>query len=69
MDAIPIKERISCTVRDATQLCGVSRSRLYELLRDGKLQGKVVAGRRVILVDSLLKFIGDSPSAKRETAA
>ena len=55
--------------RCSGQFVGVSKSRLYELLHDGTTEGKVVAGRRVIMVASLLRLVGEALSAKRVEAA
>jgi excisionase family DNA binding protein len=66
---LPVRQRLSVTVNVAAQFTGISRSRVYELLHDGTLTGKVVAGRRVVLVESLLRLVGEAPSAQREAAA
>ena len=65
---LPIPQRHSVTVPVAAQFIGISRSRIYELLKDGTLQGKKVAGRRVVLVPSLLRMLGEAQSTA-DTAA
>jgi hypothetical protein len=65
---LPVRERFGVTVPIAAQFIGISRSRVYELLRDGALEGKIIHGRRIVLVESLLRMLGEAPSAKREAA-
>lgn len=65
---LPIAQRHAVTVQLASEFSGVSRSRLYELLLDGAIEGKVVRGRRLVMVGSLMKFVGEAPSAKRTAA-
>jgi len=63
---LPITERFGVTVQMAAEFSGISRSRIYELLSDGTLEGKIIHGRRVVVVQSLLRMCGGAPSAKRE---
>jgi hypothetical protein len=65
-DLLPIRERYAVTVPMAVQFIGISRTRVYELLACGELDGKVIHGRRLVLVDSLLRMIGEAPSAKHQ---
>ena len=68
--ALPIRERVAITAQLAADFTGISRTRIYELLADGTIEGRIVRGRRLVLVSSLLKLLGESPStAKRERAA
>jgi hypothetical protein len=61
---LPIRERHAVTVPLAVQFIGISRTRIYELLAAGELEGKVIHGRRLVLVESLLRMIGEAPPAK-----
>jgi excisionase family DNA binding protein len=67
--ALPVRERYAITVKTASEYIGISRSRIYELLTEGDLEGRVIRGRRVVLVSSLMKMLGEAPTAKREAAA
>jgi excisionase family DNA binding protein len=67
--SLPIRDRYGVTAATAAAYIGISRSRIYELLRDGTLEGKIVSGRRIVLVESLMKMLGAAPSAKRDIAA
>jgi predicted DNA-binding transcriptional regulator AlpA len=44
---------LSVRVNDAARAIGVSRSSIYELIGEGKLKSALIAGRRVIIWDSL----------------
>lgn len=63
---IPLEQRFGVTVQFAAQYAGVSRSSIYELLAAGDLEGRVIAGRRIVEVKSLLRLCGSAPSAKRQ---
>jgi hypothetical protein len=65
---LPISQRLGVRVGIAAAYSGISRSRIYELLAAGELEGKIIHGRRIVLVQSLLRMCGESPSAKREAA-
>ena len=65
---LPILERYGVTVPVAAQFIGISRTRVYELLQDGTLEGKILHGRRIVLVESLKRMLGRAPTAKRGAA-
>jgi excisionase family DNA binding protein len=48
---------ISVRVPEAVRLTGLSRSRLYELLRTGDIEYVKVGSSTLVLVDSLRRFI------------
>ena len=64
---LSLEERFGVTVAIAAEYVGISKSRIYELLQGGELEGKIIHGRRIVLVQSLLRLCGEAPSAKRET--
>jgi hypothetical protein len=66
---LPITERYGVTVPVAATYVGISRSRVYELLSHGELEGKIIHGRRIVLVESLMRMLGQAPTARRDTAA
>jgi excisionase family DNA binding protein len=57
VSAIPFVERVSCTVSEACTATGIGRSKLYQLIGDGRIQSMLVGRRRLILVRSLLSLI------------
>jgi excisionase family DNA binding protein len=63
---IPLEERFGVTVNVAAEYVGISKSTVYELLQNGELEGKIIGGRRIVLVPSLLRLCGQAPSAKRK---
>jgi excisionase family DNA binding protein len=63
---LPLEERFGVTVNVAAEYVGISKSRIYELLQSGELEGRVIHGRRIVVVTSLLRMLGQAPSTKRE---
>ena len=59
---IPFVERPSCTVQEAIQATGLSRTTLYEKIADGELVSKTVGRRRLINVPSLLALVAGGPA-------
>jgi hypothetical protein len=62
---IPLEQRFGVTVQFAAQYAGISRSSIYELLAAGELAGRIIAGRKIVEVESLLRLCGEAPRAKR----
>jgi excisionase family DNA binding protein len=67
--ALPIQQRYGVTVQTAAAYIGISRSRIYELLAAGDLDGKIIHGRRIVVVESLLRMVGAAPDTRRNAAA
>lgn len=65
---LPLPERYGVTVGTAAEFVGISRSRIYELLAAGELEGKIIHGRRIVVVESLMRMVGSAPSTKRVAA-
>ena len=51
-------ERISCSIKEAVEATGISRSQIYVLMDGGKIAFAEVSGRRRIFVPSLLALLG-----------
>ena len=49
-DHIPLDARISVGIENAAKLTGLSRSRIYELLGEGKVRSVHIGRRRLVLV-------------------
>jgi excisionase family DNA binding protein len=49
--------RLAYGVAEAAQLCGVSRSSLFEEIREGRLNSVMRAGRRLILHEDLMAWL------------
>lgn len=49
---------ISVKIPEAVRLSGISRSRIYELMKSGDIQYAKVGSSTLILVESLRCFIG-----------
>jgi hypothetical protein len=48
---------ITATISDFVKLTGVSRSKIYELLKEDELESIYIDGRRLILIDSYRRLI------------
>jgi hypothetical protein len=58
---IPFQHRLVCSVREVTdrkQQRIIGRTKLYEMIADGRIETKKVDGRRLIVVASLLELLG-----------
>ena len=53
----PAPEPISVRIPEAVRLTGLSRSRIYELMKSGDIEFVKVGGSTLILVESLRGFI------------
>jgi excisionase family DNA binding protein len=62
---LPLEQRFGVTVAIAAEYVGISKSRIYELLQNGELEGKIIRGRRIVVVQGLPRMCGEAPSAKR----
>ncbi len=57
---------ITATIKRFTELSGIGRSRVYELLADGSLESIYVGSRRLIVLDSYRKLIeGERTKAQK----
>lgn len=51
---------VSVSILDAARMTGLSRSRIYELMAQGKIRSIYVGRRRLIPVSSLRELIGEA---------
>ena len=57
-ERIPFSERLTCSVDDATEASGLSRSMIYIKMNSGEIEWTKIGARRLIKVPSLLRFLG-----------
>jgi excisionase family DNA binding protein len=55
--AIPFAQRLACTVAEACEATGLGRTKLYELMGEGKLDTTTVGRRRLVMVHALLTLL------------
>ncbi len=55
--ALPIDQRFAVTVKIAAEFSGLSKTRIYEFLNEGLIEGVTIRGRRLVLVASLIAFV------------
>jgi excisionase family DNA binding protein len=54
---IPFAQRVTCTIADACEATGLGRTKIYELIGDGKLVATSIGRRRLVDVASLLTLM------------
>ena len=55
---------ISFSIKGAVAASGFSRSRIFELIRDGKLEARKDGGKTIVLADSLRTCVRSLPPAR-----
>ena len=53
--------RIGLSIKDAAQVSGISRARIYTLIGDGKIDARKVGRKTLVLAGSLQRFIDSLP--------
>lgn len=59
---------ISFSVKGAVQASGLSRSKIYELIRAGQLDARKQQGRTLVMGDSLRAYLRALPPLPRDTS-
>jgi excisionase family DNA binding protein len=54
---IPFDQRLTCSVPEACQVASLGRTKIYELIDEGKIETRKVGAKRLILVGSLKSFL------------
>jgi excisionase family DNA binding protein len=54
---VPFAERLTCTIAEACEAVGLGRTKLYELIDEGRLDSITIGRRRLVFVRSLLKLL------------
>jgi hypothetical protein len=57
-ERIPFGDRLTCSVDDATEVSGLSRSMIYNKMKSDEIELTKIGARRLIKVPSLLRFLG-----------
>jgi excisionase family DNA binding protein len=55
--AIPFGERLTCTIAEACAATGLGRTKLYELIGDGRVDTATIGRRRLVKVRSLQRLL------------
>ncbi len=56
-------EKLLATISEAGQACGLGRSSIYELIRDGKLKSVKSGKRRLVVVESIKSYVASLQAA------
>ncbi len=54
---IPFAERLTCTIAEACAATGLGRTKLYELIGNGRVGTAIVGRRRLVKVRSLRQLV------------
>ncbi len=57
MDRIPFAQRLTCTVAEACEATGLGRTKIYELMGNGRVTTTTIGRRRLVIVQSLLSLV------------
>jgi excisionase family DNA binding protein len=60
MTAIPFHDRLTCTISGAVEATGIGRTKLYELIKRGRVATAMVGRRRLVAVPSLIALLHPS---------
>jgi excisionase family DNA binding protein len=55
--SIPFGERLTCTIAEACEATGLGRTKLYELIGDGRVDTATIGRRRLVKVRSLRRLV------------
>jgi excisionase family DNA binding protein len=55
-NGIPFAHRLACTIAEACEVTGLGRTKLYELIGDGRVETTTIGRRRLVIVQSLLSL-------------
>lgn len=55
---IPFAQRLTCTVAEACEATGLGRTKIYELIGNGRVKTTTIGRRRLVVVQSLLFLVG-----------
>jgi len=61
---IPEPPALAYSINGLTKVAPVGRSKVYELIRDGKLRAKRLDGRTLVLADDAKDFFNNLPDFK-----
>lgn len=60
-DSIQEFQREGLSIPEASRICGLGRTKLYEAMRTGELVARKFGKRRIILRDDLRQFLASLP--------
>jgi len=55
--SIPFAERLTCTIAEACAATGLGRTKLYELIGDGRVDTATIGRRRLVKIGSLQRLL------------
>lgn len=55
--SLPFAQRLTCTIAEACEVTGLGRTKIYELIGNGRISTTTVGRRRLVVVRSLLALV------------
>lgn len=62
---LPFSQRLTCTVAEASEVTGLGRTKIYELIGNGRLTTTTIGRRRLVIVQSLFALVGMTPADQK----
>ena len=62
---VPFPDRLSCTIAEACEATGLGRTKVYELIGEGRLETTRIGRRRLVFVRSLRTLLEPEQGASR----
>ncbi|MCZ8184217.1 MAG: helix-turn-helix domain-containing protein [Beijerinckiaceae bacterium] len=63
-----MNDKISLTIQDVSKTTGIGRTKVFELIREGKLPARKIGTRTIILAEDLKAFLDKLPQAGHRPA-
>jgi excisionase family DNA binding protein len=60
-DSTQLRDRLTCTVREACSATGIGKTKMHELISGGAVESAKIGRRRLVKVPSLLRLVGQEP--------
>lgn len=57
-DSAQLRDRLTCTVREACSATGIGKTKMHELISGGAVESAKIGRRRLVKVPSLLRLVG-----------
>lgn len=64
-----VMDKIALSIHEAARISGISRSRIYTLIGDGKIDARKIGRRTVVLTESVKRYIDSLPRTEISKSA
>lgn len=60
----PVQLPLMATIADTVKMSGISRSRLYELIKAGEIEARKAGTRTLVVTASVVRWLDNLPQAR-----